>query len=209
MKLQEVYQKKKGEIEKHLNKFRKNYKQSDKEIFAELCFCLLTPQSKAKICWEAIEKLVKNKLLYVGDENDIARYLVGVRFHNNKAKYIISARNFFSKNGKIKIKEKLERFNDINSMREYLAKNIKGFGMKEASHFLRNIGFYNDITILDRHILRNLKKHNVIDEIPKTLTKKKYLEIEKKMIEFSKKINIPLSHLDLLFWSMETGEIFK
>jgi N-glycosylase/DNA lyase len=84
-----------------------------------------------------------------------------------------------------------------------------GFGLKEASHFLRNIGSEFDLAILDRHIIKNLLRYGVIDEIPKSLTKKQYLMIEERMKKFSKKIGIPLAELDLLFWSEETGEIFK
>jgi thermostable 8-oxoguanine DNA glycosylase len=54
-----------------------------------------------------------------------------------------------------------------------------------------------------------LKEYGVIEEIPEVLTKKNYLEIEKKMKEFAKLIRIPLDELDLLFWSEETGFIFK
>jgi N-glycosylase/DNA lyase len=82
-------------------------------------------------------------------------------------------------------------------------------GYKEASHFLRNIGFADDLAILDRHILKNLKIFGIIEEIPKSLSKKKYLEIEEKMRNLANEVNIPVSHLDLLFWSKETGEIFK
>ena len=74
--------------------------------------------------------------------------------------------------------------------------------------FLRNIGI-EEFAILDRHVLKNLKKYNVIDDIPKCLTPKKYMEIEEKMRSFAKSVDIPFSHLDLLFWSEETGEIFK
>lgn len=88
-------------------------------------------------------------------------------------------------------------------------KNVKGMGYKEASHFLRNIGLADDLAILDRHILKNLKIFGIIEEIPKSLSKKKYLEIEEKMRNLANEVNIPLSHLDLLFWSKETGEIFK
>jgi len=81
--------------------------------------------------------------------------------------------------------------------------------MKEATHFLRNIGLGKDLAILDRHILKNLNYYGVINELPKTLTKKKYLEIEDKMKKFSEEIKIPIDELDLLFWSEETGKIFK
>ena len=106
------------------------------------------------------------------------------------------------------IKDKIDPDN-IAETREWLVSNVKGFGYKEASHFLRNIGFGSDIAILDRHILKNLKKHGVINEIPKTITKKNYFEIENRMRDFSKRSGIPMAHLDLLFWSNETGEIFK
>ncbi|MDM7912425.1 MAG: DNA lyase, partial [Methanotrichaceae archaeon] len=82
-------------------------------------------------------------------------------------------------------------------------------GYKEASHFLRNIGLGGDLAILDRHILKNLALLGVIDGIPASPSKKMYLEIESKMIEFSRKAKIPMSHLDLLLWYKEAGEIFK
>jgi N-glycosylase/DNA lyase len=93
--------------------------------------------------------------------------------------------------------------------RDWLVENIKGIGYKEASHFLRNIGFGENLAILDVHILRNLKKVGVIKELPKSITKKRYLNIENKFKKFSDRIKIPMAHLDLLFWSLETGKIFK
>jgi N-glycosylase/DNA lyase len=82
-------------------------------------------------------------------------------------------------------------------------------GYKEASHFLRNIGMGEDLAILDRHILKNLKILGVISEIPVSLTRNKYLEIEIKMRDFAENVKIPMSHLDLLLWYKETKEIFK
>ena len=95
-------------------------------------------------------------------------------------------------------------------MREWLVENIKGYGYKEASHFLRNVGLGSDIAILDRHILKNLKRYGVIDKIPPSLGNRKiYMDIEEKMKHFSKKIKVPLEELDLLFWAQETGFVFK
>ncbi len=90
-----------------------------------------------------------------------------------------------------------------------LVRNIKGFGYKEASHFLRNIGMGKDIAILDRHILKNLKRYGAIKKIPSHMSTRQYLDIEDKARRFARKIRIPLDELDLLFWSRETGEIFK
>jgi len=132
-----------------------------------------------------------------------------VRFRNNKAKYVVEARKLFTENGKMKIKEKLASFGDIYDLREWIVKNIKGIGYKEAGHSLRNIGIGKELAILDRHILKNLKALGAIDEIPKTLTKKTYLETEKTMQKFCEKSGIPMPHMDMLLWCKNTGGIFK
>lgn len=205
------YKAKKKAIEKALAGFRELWlKGSEEDIFSELCFCLLTPQSKALSCAVAIEKLKENKLLVNGKQAGVASCLRTLtRFHNNKASYIRNAGKIFSKNNKIIIKEKIAGFEDKRELRDWLVDNIKGLGLKEASHFLRNIGFGRNVAILDRHILKNLEKLGVIKKIPDTLSRKIYIEIEQKMKEFSDRSGIPLEALDLLFWSRQTGRIFK
>ena len=132
-----------------------------------------------------------------------------MRFKYKKSKYLVYAREKFSEDGKLVIRSALGKNINTFKKREWLVNNIKGIGYKEASHFLRNIGFGSDIAILDRHILRTLKSIKVIDEISESLSKKKYLTIEEKMRNFSKDIKIPMDHLDLLFWYREKGEVFK
>lgn len=182
---------------------------AEEEIFAELAFCLFTPQSKAVSCWAAVNSLADKNMIFDSTEEDIAKAISGVRFKRNKAKYVVEARNFFTVNGKIKLKEKLASFNNIYELRIWIIDNVKGIGYKEAGHFLRNIGIGKELAILDRHVLKNLKVYGAIKELPKNLNVKIYLEIEKKMREFSKKISIPMSHLDMLFWCKNAGGIFK
>jgi len=207
--LLKFYSERKDEIKKRLEEFSQVAKNSDARIFTELAFCLCTPQSKAISCWNAVSSLEKNNLLLDGNEEQIRPFLNAVRFSDNKSKYIVAARNLFSEGSELRIKNRLQTFNTNQEAREWFVENIKGFGMKEASHFLRNIGLGNNLAILDVHILKNLKDFRVIDEIPKSLTQKKYLEIESKMKEFSKKIRIPFDELDLLLWAKETGIVFK
>jgi len=218
--IKKIYSIKKNEISSRLKEFENIWSdRDDEEIFTELAFCILTPQSKAKSCWDAIVKLKEQDLLLKGDAEQIKQELNCVRFKNKKAEYMVKARKLFTPPppppllrggwGGVSIKPLLSRFDDIYECREWLVKNISGLGYKEASHFLRNIGFGEKIAILDRHILRNLNKLGIIEEVLGSISRAKYLEIEKKMIEFSKQIDIPLSHIDLLFWYKETGEIFK
>lgn len=203
------YKARKEEIKKRLQEFKEVLSDSDERIFAELSFCLCTPQSRATVCWNSVSSLVKNNLLFEGSEKEIRPFLNPIRFADNKAKYIIESRDFFTEDGRLDLKSKINSFENNFERREWLVENIKGLGMKEASHFLRNIGLGDNLAILDRHILKNLVHFGIIEKVPETLTKKKYLEIEKKLTEFSKEIKIPMDELDLLFWSKETGMIFK
>jgi len=205
-----IYSEIKPLIIKRLSEFKNLWKNGrDKDIFAEFVFCLLTPQSKARVCWKAVLELRKKNLFFKGNADEISKNLKGVRFHNNKAKYIVYARRKFLKGERFILKDILNNFKSVFEKREFLVKNVKGMGYKEASHFLRNTGFYEDIAVLDRHIIKNLKKLKVINEVPASLSKKKYFEIEDKMRKFSKDINIPLSHLDFILWYKETKEVFK
>ena len=204
------YEERKGNIKKRLEEFQEVFNQDDRRIFTELSFCLCTPQSSAKSAWSAISALNKNNFLFSGTREQILPFLNSVRFNENKSKHIVTAREMFTQDNEIKIKEKLLEFRgNQTSMREWLAENVMGLGMKESSHFLRNIGFGSNLAILDRHILKNLYEYGAIEEIPKTLTEKKYLEIEKKMKDFAERIGVPFDELDLLLWAEETGFIFK
>ena len=200
----------KSYIEKRINHYSNVFiKGSDEAIFAELAFCIFTPQSKALSCWKAVNILHDKNILFKGSVNNIAKNINNVRFQNNKAKFLVEARNKFTINGQLNIKEVLKSFNNPLDLRKWIIDNIKGIGYKEAGHFLRNIGLVLDLAIFDRHILRNLKFYNAIEEVPSTLTSKIYLDIEQKMINFCKNINIPMAHMDLLMWAMQTGGIFK
>lgn len=177
------------------------------EYFYELMYCLFTPQSSASNCFIAVEEIKKTD--YLSKPFPLKNLLhqkngVYIRFHNNKERYVVEARE--------KINDILLNIIQIKEpflLREWLVYNVKGLSYKEATHFLRNIGRNGDLAILDRHILKNLLAAGVINEMPKTLTKLKYYEIEKLFQEFSDQIRIPINELDLLFWSFGTGIILK
>ncbi|RRD38905.1 N-glycosylase/DNA lyase [Leptotrichia sp. OH3620_COT-345] len=205
----EIYIKIKKDIDKAIKGYKKSWGKNEKEIFAEVAFCILTPQSKAKNAWQAIITLVNNGLLFNGKAEEIAEYLNIVRFKNNKSRYLVELRELMTENGKLQPKKILSEKGDTFEKRKWIFKNIKGMGMKEANHVLRNLGFGKEIAILDRHILRNLVELNIIDEVPKSITEKKYYEIEEKMREYSEYSGIRMDELDLVLWYKEAGEVFK
>jgi len=196
--LHKEYNKRKTEIKTRLKQFKKI---KGNNLFYELCFCILTPQSSGFRADECIQEL--KKLDFLNKKVNPKPILKKkIRFHNNKTKYLLNVKKSFPE-----LKFKIEN-NPSTKLLQLSLLNIKGFGRKEVNHFLRNIG-YENLAILDRHILKNLKKHKAIKEIPKSLTDKKYNEIEDKFKHFSNKVKIPMDHLDLLFWAQETGKIFK
>jgi N-glycosylase/DNA lyase len=210
-KIYEVYTGIKDDIEKRLGEFKDIwFSGNNEDIHIELSFCVLTPQSKARNAWKAITALRDSRLLFTGEEEDIVEYLNIVRFKNNKAKNLVLLREQMKNDdGEIITKDFINKIGDVFEMREWLVKHVRGIAYKEASHFLRNVGFGDDIAILDRHILRNLVRLGVIEEIPKTITGKKYKEIEEKMRKYCDKTSIPMDNFDLLLWYLEAGEIFK
>jgi N-glycosylase/DNA lyase len=181
-----------GEVNAKIKEFEKN-----RDWHSELCYCIMTANAKAI---PAIE-MQKNTDFLKLSKNQLAKRFRGkIRFHNNKAKYICESKKFAN------IKQILKDKNDFEA-REWLVKNIKGIGMKEASHFLRNVG-YKNAAILDRHILNVLKHYGIIKKIPK-LTKKNYLEIEKKMHKLAEASRLSQSELDLYLWWTQTGKVLK
>jgi N-glycosylase/DNA lyase len=175
------------------------------EYFYELLFCLLTPQSSAANADRAVEILRERGFREHGFDPEplLADRGHYVRFHRTKAARLLAARENFGT-----IAPRLENGSPPPELRAWLAGNVAGFGWKEASHFLRNIG-RRDLAILDRHILKNLAACGVLRRLPKTLTPKRYLAIEKEFAGFADAVGIPMDELDLLFWSMETGQILK
>lgn len=196
----------KSNIDKRLAEFKETWQTGS--VLTELVFCLCTPQTDAHKGWKAATEIMEFE---AKDSQSIGKILRsnGVRFHNNKSSRIAAALKMHTDVTLRTLVKKLIAANgSIREARNFIAESTSGLGMKEASHFMRNIGFVDDVAILDRHILRRLAENNVIESVPK-LKKPTYLEIEDKMIEFSRQVEVPLGALDLVFWYQSKGEIFK
>lgn len=205
--LRSEWRQRRREIRRRLEDFRQVGLGTDEQLFAELAFCLFAIQTSAHRSDDAVRALSTSGLLWRGSEREIAAFLRRcVRFHNHKAAYLVAARARFlggdSLNGWI-------YGLSPDQARERLVREVDGFGYKEASHFLRNVGRGEGFAILDRHILKNLRHHGVIRTVPDSLSRKRYLSIEEKVRAFSSEVDVPMAAIDLLFWSRETGEVFK
>ena len=196
-------------INKKLKEFSSYENKSEAQWFSELCFCILTANSKAITALSVQKELgVKGFLNYSEKKIALAIKNNGHRFHNNKAKYIVEARKHKDiKKVIIKI-AKRNNYSSQKQAREFLVKNIKGIGLKEASHFLRNVGYFQ-LSILDRHILNVMNENNIIKEKPKYLNNKNYFFIEKKFLDLAKKFRMSAAKLDFYFWYIKAGDVLK
>jgi len=171
-------------------------------IFREMCFCIMTANCGAEKCIEIHDRMEDDFLIL--DRIQLAEKFkrCGYRFPNIRSGYIIEAKEYMTDLERI-----LNHSNQDGSLRDWIVKHIKGLGYKEASHFLRNVG-YENYAIIDFHIIDILVKYKLIKK-PKTLTKKKYIEFEYILKEMGEKLKLSLSELDLYLWYLETGKVLK
>ncbi|MBN2042813.1 MAG: N-glycosylase/DNA lyase [Candidatus Aenigmarchaeota archaeon] len=190
-------------ISERMEHFREKNDKETEEWFSEMCFCLLTANSTARLGIS-----IQNDIGFDGffhmPQTELSGYLKdkGHRFWNKRSEFIGCAREHRD------IKSTLSGMNDPAMMRDWLVQNVKGLGFKEASHFLRNTG-HNDVAIIDRHVLDVMHGFGLIKEKPSSLTPKKYMEFENKLKVLADKVGMSLAELDLYLWYMKTGEVLK
>lgn len=189
-------------IDSRIKEFEAVGKGSNQVLFKELCFCILTANSSAERCIK-VQNEIGNRFCTLNEKQLVVELKKSeCLYYNKRANYIACSQKHLPN-----LKKILKEIKNENELREWFVKNIKGFGMKEASHFLRNIG-YTNFAIIDFHISDVLEKNQLI-KAPKTLNRNAYLEIESTLKQIAKKTNLSLAELDLYLWCLETKKILK
>ena len=182
---------------------------SDARLWEELVYCIFTAGASARMGMKSVEAI--RHLLDSGSEEELAAALQSRhRYPNSRSGYIAVTREYLREDCGMRIRERLESFAGPLERRDWLARErrIKGLGYKESSHFLRNVGF-KGYGILDKHILRSLAELGVIESPAPPATRARYLETEERLKRFARDIRVDFDELDLVLWSMKTGEILK
>lgn len=200
------------EIQKRLGEFREVWRKgSDARLWEELAYCIFTAGASARMGLASVEAVRSLLLDGQPEEMTLALKEAGAhRFPVARPGYIVTTRNYFRQKFRMELRKRLRSFSDPFERRDWLAqdKQVKGLGYKESSHFLRNIGVRGH-AILDKHVMRCLAEVGVVDSAKPPSTRKRYLEIEQEYLQFSRDVNINCDELDLVLWSMKTGEILK
>ena len=198
------------EIRKKLGEFENIIRNaSEEEIFEELVFCIFTAGTSAKMGLSALRAV--RGILPGASEDELRAKLRGVyRFPNVRSKHVVHTRNYLADRYGLMLRPLLLSFEDPMERRDFFAlnKDIKGLGFKEASHFLRNVGF-RGYAILDKHILQCLFELGVTESARAPHSRSKYIEIESRFKKFTEKNGFDFDEMDLFLWSEKTGEILK
>ncbi|MFA5868194.1 MAG: N-glycosylase/DNA lyase [Candidatus Bathyarchaeia archaeon] len=191
-------------VEARIAEFLSTQDASPERWFEELVFCLLTANYSAKGALACIAALQGSGALRKGGLEQLRACLEHRhRFPRKRAEFILKARTH-----QRDLKEIIKAQPSSRAAREWLVENVTGLGMKEASHFLRNVG-YLDLAIIDKHILSHMEEQGIIEERPKTLTKKKYLEYERILTDVTAILGMPMGKMDLYLWAKKSGEVLK
>lgn len=198
------------EIRRRLSEFENIWlKGSDADLWEEMVYCFFTGGCSAKMGIRSVNAI--RHLLADGTQPEIAGSLTGVhRYPNARSKYVVASREFLQKDCGMRLRDRLSAFKDDIARRDWLVreKGIKGLGYKEASHYLRNIGLFG-YAILDKHVLNCMAELGLIEDPKPPSTRDKYLRAEQKLKGFAAETGIDFDELDLVLWSMKTGEILK
>lgn len=202
----------KKEIRARLDQFREVWRHgSNARLWEELVFCIFTAGASARMGFRAVDAI--RPLLMDGTREDMSVALRNAgahRFPVERPGYIVVTRNYLRDHCNLELREQLQSFRDPIERRDWLAceKRIKGLGYKESSHFLRNIGLMGH-AILDKHVMSCLTDLKVVETPKPPATRARYLETEERLRLFAREIRIDFDELDLVLWSMKTGEVLK
>lgn len=162
-------------------------KKTNEEIFYHVCFCVCAPQTTF-VSNMKVNKVLRERDFYnkeIGRE-ELRGIVKSVRFLR-KADYLLKIKENFGD-----IISVVNSKKDSKEKRKILVNLVLGFGMKAASHFLRNCGVL-DLAIIDTHVLKFLKC-----DAPKN--NREYLKMEEKFKEEADKRNLPVAGLDVYIW---------
>lgn len=160
-------------------------------------------------------KLDELGILSEGTEEELEEVIgkFEISYERSKSEYLVKARKNLSQptladtSGELKLKSSMPE--DDEKARDWLVEQVPGISWKGASHFLRNMGICFEFGIASTHSLSVLSELGKLESAKPPGSKKDYLEFEEKTEELASEVGTSPGKLDLVLWSMKTGEVFK
>lgn len=122
------------------------------------------------------------------------------RFKNRLTKLISNTVNNIYGIG-LSVNDILISANSPQNARKLLVEYVSGFGPKQASLFLRRVGYCTEMAVLDVHILDYMKIAYGLEVKPAMLAHlNKYEKLESKLKELAKDFGYSIGCVDLAMW---------
>ncbi|MCW8830571.1 MAG: hypothetical protein OQK32_03520 [Gammaproteobacteria bacterium] len=201
-------------------KFRSWVQMTENELVHELVLCILGSGVRYEVAVSYAAAISKKRCLSkthakdpVRIENSVALVLNGAvesfwsdkeykryRYPNIRATYISSSYcNVVNEFGSIKAF--LNKCIPASKLRRELVRICPGIGPKQASHFLKNVGYSNELAIIDSHILKYMEMTENMSAKDYQLGKiDKYEYMESLYITTVKNFNYPVAIVDQAMW---------
>ena len=184
-------------------------KYREDDLWRELVFCILGSRVRFEAVHAAVERMDSMYLLsqpwrntgFDQYEEDIVTALSGgYPFYRIRANHIRrAAEHLYTSRGSIL--KLLDSAGDVRSVRRVLVAEVAGLGPKQASLFLRNIGYAKHIAILDVHVLTYLNRVGLTDTLLKSVsTLSQYEVLEDSFIEHAYTFGYSPDQFDLAVW---------
>ena len=125
------------------------------------------------------------------------------RFPERKADTIVAAGAWLRETGPLEVA--VMRHSDAKSRREFLC-GCPGVGPKTASWLLRNLGWAEELAIIDVHVLRLLSDLGRIDETVRL--PRDYDKVERVFLQLCEELQAPAAALDLFVWEWQRGTLW-
>jgi len=199
---------------------------SEKELWEELCVCILSSNVPYDLALSAFYHLRENELLdrerIIADSNsprkisfELSRPIYRpkrkdgtfrkYRFPNVRASDIVKAAFtlYYETDG---LSELLKNSSSEKEARGFLVDNVSGVGLKEASHFLRNIGYSESLAIVDTHVVAFLMEIGELSDKVTTVTPAVYIKLEEILLRLCNSLGLNISVFDMAIWKYMRGK---
>lgn len=191
---------------------------TEEELLHEACVCMFSSQMVFEVA-EAAAQLIKDRgLLKVATLAGYEKRLVAVlgeslaiekdgkirfarpRFKNRLASLLSTTVSTMRMHGQ-SLSDTLSSAKSAREARELLVQQVWGFGPKQASLFLRRIGYCAELAVLDTHILDYLRVARGLDPKPSALSRlASYELIEVEFQSVAEEFGHPVGCVDLAMW---------
>lgn len=193
--------------------WRREVARDDRILWRQFMNCLLSSQVRYELACAAALEIEDAGILTSSTPETIAADLRAIlarpfsadgrmgryRFYNTKASQL--ARSWIIIQAEGGLGRLVNTFEDVHSARRWFVQRAPGLGFKQASMFLRDIGFGHDLAVLDRHTLDYMALVGLCGPGRRYVsTSNRYLGLEDRLRDHALELGYSLGHLDRAIW---------